>query len=95
MDVLADYLAKIDNPQQRKRAEEVFSWVTNKFPNLVPEIKWNEPMFTDHGTFIIGFSIAKKHLAVSPEGAGINHFSEEIVQAGYDHTKQLIRYLKK
>ena len=48
-------------------------------------------MFTDHGTFIIGFSIAKNHLAVAPESAGINHFSDEIVQAGYDHTKQLVR----
>ena len=48
-------------------------------------------MFTDHGTFIIGFSVAKQHLAVAPESAGINHFSDEIVQAGYDHTKQLVR----
>jgi uncharacterized protein len=48
-------------------------------------------MFTDHGTFIIGFSITKNHLAVAPESAGINHFSDEIVQAGYDHTKQLVR----
>jgi uncharacterized protein YdhG (YjbR/CyaY superfamily) len=31
-------------------------------------------MFTDHGIFIIGFSVAKHHLAVSPESTGINHF---------------------
>ena len=24
-------------------------------------------MFTDHGTYIIGFSVSKKHLAVAPE----------------------------
>lgn len=35
-------------------------------------------MFTDHCTFIIGFSIAKHHLAVAPEIAGINRFSDEI-----------------
>ena len=48
-------------------------------------------MFTDHGTFIIGFSIAKHHLAVAPERVVIQHFSDEIVQAGYDHTKELVR----
>lgn len=48
-------------------------------------------MFTDHDTFIIAFSIAKHHVAVAPEKAGIDHFSDEILQAGYEHTKQLIR----
>ncbi|HLR07715.1 MAG TPA: DUF1801 domain-containing protein [Bacillota bacterium] len=62
-----------------------------QFPSLVPEIKWNQPMFTDHDTFIIAFSIAKHHVAVAPEKAGIDHFSDEILQAGYEHTKQLIR----
>lgn len=57
----------------------------------MPKIAWNQPMFTDHGTFIIGFSIAKHHLAVAPERAGIIRFSDEIVQAGYEHTKELIR----
>ena len=91
MEVFAEYLAHIDNPQQRARTEEVLEWVTKKFPNLIPKIAWNQPMFTDHGTFIIGFSVSKHHLAVAPESAGINHFAAEIVQAGYDHTKQLIR----
>jgi len=91
MEVFAAYLAQIENPQHRARTEEVLSWATKKFPNLMPVIKWNEPMLTDHDTFIIGFSLAKKHLAVAPENAGINHFSDEIVQTGYDHTKQLIR----
>lgn len=91
MEVFAEYLAQIDNPQQRARTEEVLNWVTKKFPDLMPKIAWNQPMFTDHGTFIIGFSIAKHHLAVAPEKAGIDRFSAEIVLAGYDHTKQLIR----
>ncbi len=78
MEVFGDYLARIDNPQQRMRTEEVLTWVMKKFPDLVPRIAWNQPMFTDHGTFIIGFSIAKHHLAVSPERAGILHFSDEI-----------------
>ncbi|KLV27984.1 iron chaperone [Niallia circulans] len=91
MEVFADFLAGIDNPEHRSRTEEVLQWVMKKFPNLVPKMAWNQPMFTDHETFIIGFSIAKQHLAVAPERAGIIQFSEAIVQAGYDHTKQLIR----
>ncbi|MDR4314797.1 YdhG [Niallia circulans] len=91
MEVFADFLAGIDNPEHRSRTEEVLQWVMKKFPNLVPKMAWNQPMFTDHETFIIGFSIAKQHLAVAPERAGIIQFSEAIVQAGYDHTNQLVR----
>ncbi|PAF35674.1 iron chaperone [Terribacillus saccharophilus] len=91
MEAFAEYLAQIDNPQHRERTEEVLKWVAEKYPNMEQKIAWNQPMFTDHGTFIIGFSIAKQHLAVAPEKAGIDHFSDDIVQAGYDHTKQLVR----
>lgn len=91
MEVFADYLARIDNPQHRARMEEVLGWVTKAFPNLMPKIGWNQPMFTDHGTFIIGFSVAKQHLAVAPEKAGIIRFSDAIAQSGYDHTNELVR----
>lgn len=91
MEVFAEYLARIDNPEHRDRTEAVLVWIAEKFQNLMPKIAWNQPMFTDHGTFIIGFSVAKHHLAVAPEKAGIDHFSDEIVKAGYDHTKQLVR----
>ncbi|NEZ40696.1 iron chaperone [Paenibacillus alvei] len=91
MDVFADFLEKIEHPQHRDRTEEVLAWIIQKFPNLVPKIAWNQPMFTDHGTFIIGFSVSKNHLAVGPERAGIVHFADEIEQAGYEQTKQLFR----
>ncbi|MCO7175712.1 iron chaperone [Sporolactobacillus kofuensis] len=91
MDVFADFLARIDNPDRRKRTEEILVWVAHKFPNLDPQIKWNQPMFTDHGTFIVGFSTAKHHLSVSPEEVGIMHFAEDIAQAGYSATKGLFR----
>jgi uncharacterized protein YdhG (YjbR/CyaY superfamily) len=91
MEVFVDYLTHIDNPQHRARVEEVLDWVARRFPNLKPKIAWNQPMFTDHGTFIIGFSVAKHHLAVAPEKAGIDRFSDKIRQAGYDHTRELVR----
>lgn len=86
-----EFLSNIADSEHRSRTEEVLSWVVNKFPNLVPVIKWNQPMFTDHGTYIIGFSIAKHHLAVSPEAEGIEQFLGEIDLAGYTKTKGLMR----
>ncbi|MDD9267229.1 iron chaperone [Paenibacillus sp. GCM10023248] len=91
MEVFAEYLARIDNPQHRTRTEEILTWVSEKFPTLMPKIAWNQPMFTDHGTFIIGFSVAKQHVAVAPEKAGMIHCSADIVQAGYTYTKELVR----
>ncbi|MGN7412856.1 iron chaperone [Paenibacillus sp. SAF-068] len=91
METFAEFIARIDHPEHQARTEEVLNWITEKFPNLKQKIAWNQPMFTDHDTFIIGFSVSKQHLAVAPEKAGINRFSEEISQAGYDHTKELVR----
>jgi uncharacterized protein YdhG (YjbR/CyaY superfamily) len=91
MEVFAEYLANIENPQNRARTEEVLAWVANRFPTLKPRIAWNQPMFTDHGTYIIGFSVANHHIAIGPERAGIIHFSSEIIKAGYDHGKMLMR----
>lgn len=91
MEVFAEYLTRIDNLQHRLRVEEVLGWIMNKYPNLIPKIAWNQPIFTDHGTYIIGFSVAKHHMAVAPERVAINHFCEKIVQAGYDFSKELIR----
>ncbi|WP_339261094.1 iron chaperone [Paenibacillus sp. FSL R5-0713] len=91
METFAEFIARIDNPEHQARTEEVLNWITERFPNLKQKIAWNQPMFTDHDTFIIGFSVSKQHLAVAPEKAGINRFSEEITKAGYDHTKELVR----
>ncbi len=67
MDVFKDYLSSIDSPDHRLRMEEILSWTADQFPNLEAQIKWNTPMFTDHGTFIIGFAAAKHHVSVSPK----------------------------
>lgn len=91
MTVFADFLAGIDDLQHRERTKEVLDWISDSYPQLEKVIKWNQPMFTDHGTYIIGFSTAKKHLAVAPERAGMAHCAEEIKAAGYDTTKDIIR----
>ena len=91
MKIFEEFLAGIDHPDQRERTQDILKWVCEKYPQLETVVKWNQPMFTDHGTFIIGFSVSKQHLAVSPENAGITHCEEEIKQAGYDYTKGIVR----
>ena len=92
METFEEFLSQIKIPEHQKRTRDVLNWVAEKFPNLATRIAWNQPMFTDHGTFIIGFSVSKHHLAVAPESVGIQRFSREIVEAGYEHTRELIRF---
>lgn len=91
MDILETYLSSIIDVHQKERMNDIFQWIEKTYPELTSEIKWNQPMFIDHGTFIIGFSMAKKHLSFTPEEAGIKVFSDEILQAGYEQTKMLAK----
>ncbi|HEX8609718.1 MAG TPA: iron chaperone [Telluria sp.] len=91
MTIFSEYLAHIDDPSHKARAQTVLDWVAETYPALERKIAWNQPMFTDHGTFIIAFSTARHHLAVAPEAAAIDHFSSRIAEAGYQHTKLLFR----
>lgn len=85
------FLIGIEDTKQRTRTKEVLKWVINEFPDLVTVIKYDQPMFTDHNTFIIGFSLAKNHLSIAPEKKAINHFSKEIIKSGYEYTTNLIK----
>lgn len=85
------FLDSIDESPKRERMEGILKHIKERFPQLVEEIKWNQPMFSDHGTFIIGFSISKGHIAISPEPEGISQFEKEIEEAGYSHTQGLFR----
>jgi len=91
VNTLKEYLAKIDDLEKQKRLENIINWIGSQFPGLKAEIKWNQPMFTDHGTFIIAFSAAKKHLAVAPEAVVIKKFADQIAEAGYSATKEIFR----
>ncbi len=86
-----EFLDGIEDQNKRRRVEDILSYIKEKFPELNEEIKWNQPMFTDHGTFMIGFSVSKGHISVAPEAAVIKLFEKEIEEAGYSHTKELFR----
>lgn len=91
MELFKEYLLRIENLEQRARMEAILTWISEKFPALEAKVAWNQPMFTDHGTFIIGFSVSTHHIAVSPEKVSIDHFSAAIKEAGYGHSSNLFR----
>ena len=91
MDTFAPFLAKVETPAHLARFTALFAWIAERYPNLTPALKWNQPMYTDHGTFIIGFSMAKHNIAVAPELHTMNRFAQDIAAAGYTSTKELIR----
>ncbi|MFC6288763.1 iron chaperone [Levilactobacillus angrenensis] len=86
-----NYLAKIDDPDQQIRVRTVLDWVQATFPQLEQRYAWNQPMFTDHGTFIIGFSVAKPHMAFAPEGPAMVKFADQIAAAKYHPGKKFGR----
>lgn len=91
MSSFAPYLNTIEDPAKKERMESILTFIKQAFPQLKEEIKWNQPMFTDHNTFIIGFSMAKPHIAVAPETKALSLFEKEIEKAGYTHTSGLFR----
>ncbi|QMS84392.1 iron chaperone [Candidatus Xianfuyuplasma coldseepsis] len=91
MTVFDDFLLAIDNPTHRQKLHDVFDWIHETYPKLVGEIKWNQPMFTHHGTFIIAFSVAKKHFSIAPEKATMIAFKERIDASGYGQSMMLFR----
>lgn len=61
------------------------------YPQLELRIAWNQPMFTHHGTYIIGFSLASKHVAMNPERATMIRFEPVMRERGTDFGKMFAR----
>ena len=91
MHCFTPYLETIADLDHRQEMRSLLDTITERFPQLVPRIAWNQPMFTDHGTFIIGFSAAKGHISVAPERKTMVEFADAIEEAGYQASKELFR----
>lgn len=78
-------------PDRQERLDTMFNHIETTFPQLVRAIKWNQAMYTDHDTFIIGFSFAKKHLSIAPEMKALKHFESRLKEIGYEFTDNIIR----
>lgn len=88
MERILEYIQRIDDPDNRLIFGDFINWLTTDFPELKPEYKWNQPMFTHHGTFIIGFSVATKHFTVAPEMRTFEHFLPQIKDLKLKHGKK-------
>ena len=91
MEDMERYLQTIENEEHRMCLRQIFDWITKTFPSLEYKTLWKQPMFLEHGTFIIGFSASNKHFSVSPEEKGMEQFSKKIKEAGYTQSKNLFR----
>jgi len=85
------FLDSIAVPEHRAKLEAILDWVAATWPELELVLKWNQPMFTHHGTYIIGFSVFPKNIAVSPEDVLMDRMRSDIEAAGYTTTARLFR----
>ena len=88
---LDEFLATIPDNDNRARMVEVLDWVAQHYPELELRIAWNQPMITHHGTYIIGFSAASKHMAMAPERATMIRFEPVMRERGTDFGKMFAR----
>ncbi|WP_291450562.1 DUF1801 domain-containing protein [Actinomyces sp. ICM47] len=88
---LDEFLATIPSADNRERMVDVVVWVGLTYPELELRIAWNQPMFTHHGTYIIGFSAAPKHMAMVPERATMIRFEQVMREHGTDFGTMLAR----
>ena len=91
MNTFQEFLETVEESEKRERLVSIFSYIRKEFPELQEEVKWKQPMFTDHGTFIIGFSVSKGHISVGPERACLQKFQDDIKKAKYPLLKELFQ----
>lgn len=89
--IFKDFIEGIQDESKKNKLITIFEFIVNKFPNLTPRFAWNQPMFTDHGTFIIAFSVAKNHISVAPEAKAIQKFKEQIEKSQYECSSMIFR----
>lgn len=85
---LDEFLAAIPD-DNRERMVDVLVRVGLTYPELELPMAWNQPMFTHHGTYIIGFSAASKHMAMAPERATMIRFEPLMRERGTDFDTML------
>ena len=95
METFDEYLTFIDDEEMRQKLSDIYQHVEKTFPELGKRIAWNQPMYTDHDTFIIAFSAAKNHVSVAPEKAALRKFKDDIEGADYDLLKETFKIKRK
>lgn len=86
-----EYLDAIDDADQQDKMNQILTWIEESYPELETRIKWNQPMFLHEGTYIIGFSYSKHHIAVAPETKAIKKIKDYIEGTGFSYTDNIIK----
>lgn len=90
-----EYVEGISDPEMREKMESVLVFCSEQYPQLKPRIGWSQPMFTDHGTYIIGFSVAKDHISIGLESTTMEHFADLIKAEGLVAKKMTFQIKRK
>ncbi|WP_129044768.1 iron chaperone [Companilactobacillus metriopterae] len=84
---ILEYIDNIRNAENRKKFKSIIDWTMTNYPKLDMRMAWNQPTFTDHGTFIVSYKSTVDHISVTPEVYTIQKFTKEITDAGYKYGK--------
>lgn len=84
------YYQLIGNLENREKFIQLIEWVSNHF-DLTLEIKYNQPMFTMNGTFILAISALKNHISFAPEVKTMQIFHDDFKQANIEQTSHLFK----
>ena len=74
----------------RERLQTIRTVLRNTLPDVVEKISWSMPTYwKEHN--IIHFAASKKHIGLYPGPEAVEHFTEQLNQAGYPFSKGTIR----
>ena len=84
-----DYILAQDE-DIRERLQNIRTVLRNTLPDAVEKISWSMPTYwKEHN--IIHFAASKKHIGLYPGPEAVEHFTEQLNQAGYPFSKGTIR----
>lgn len=91
MNEFNDFLANLNNDNQRNKLIDVFDWIDMTFLKLEKRISYGQPTYTDHGTFIISFAAFKHYIYINSEMVVVDAFETLIKNLGYELGKGIIK----
>jgi uncharacterized protein YdhG (YjbR/CyaY superfamily) len=85
------FLNEISNEKLRLKLYEIIEWIESNYSDFNLEYKWNQPMLVRNGTYIMGFSVSKKHIGVGLEALIMEHFKTSLEARNIEHGKMIFR----
>lgn len=93
MKTIEEFYQTIESQEKLEIFSTLIETIQEKYSDLKLEIKWSQPIFSKDGSFIIGFSLAKNHISIAGEHAGLNHVRPYLDEKKIDYGAQVIRQL--